>query len=84
MSPAQLHEKYGEPEPEPVVRVDGKPLLPGVSSHAIVLIWLGEAGEQITLTESRILIIDFDEAFSYQRGRKYGPHIPLAIRPPEA
>ncbi|CAP79404.1 Pc17g01170 [Penicillium rubens Wisconsin 54-1255] len=76
--------KYGAPELEPVVRLDGNPLLPGVPSHGIAPIWLGEASERITLSETRILLTDFGEAFSPSKERKYESRTPLVIRPPEA
>lgn len=84
LSLEQLYEKYGAPELDPVVHLDGKPLPPGVPSHGIAPIWLGEASEEITLAEARILLTDFGEAFSYSKEPKYESHTPLIIRPPEA
>ncbi|KAE8349447.1 kinase-like domain-containing protein [Aspergillus coremiiformis] len=84
LSLEQLYEKYGAPELDPVVHIGGKPLPPGVPSHGIAPIWLGEASEEITLAEARILLIDFGEAFSYSKELKYESHTPLIIRPPEA
>lgn len=84
LSPTQLYEKYGEPKPDPVVREDGNPLPPGVPSHGVVLIWLGEASEKITLAEAKIQLTDFGEAFFYPEEKKYESHTPLVIRPPEA
>lgn len=80
----QLYGKYGVPELDPVVRLNGNPLPPGVPSHGIVSIWLGEASEEITLAEARILLSDFGEAFSYPNELKYESRTPLVIRPPEA
>ena len=80
----QLYEKYGAPELEPVVRLDGHPLPPGVPSHGIGPIWLGKASEEITLSETRLLLTDFGEAFSYANVRQYESRTPLVIRPPEA
>jgi serine/threonine-protein kinase SRPK3 len=84
LSVERLYEKYGAPELDPVVRLDGKPLPPGVPSHGIAAVWLGEASEKITLAEARILLTDFGEAFSYSKELKYESHTPLVIRPPEA
>ncbi|GFG26633.1 serine/threonine-protein kinase SRPK [Aspergillus udagawae] len=84
LSVEQLYEKYGEPEVDPVVHLDGNPLPPGVPSHGIAPIWLGEASEEITLAEARILLTDFGEAFSYPKELKYESRTPLVIRPPEA
>ncbi|KAK4860831.1 hypothetical protein LT330_004562 [Penicillium expansum] len=86
LSLEQLYEKYGAPELDPVVDLDGNPLPlpPGVPSHGIAPIWLGEASEEITLSEARILLTDFGEAFSPSKEPKYESHAPLVIRPPEA
>ncbi|KAJ5189429.1 hypothetical protein N7491_005760 [Penicillium cf. griseofulvum] len=84
----ELYEKYGVPELEPVVYLDRDtiplPLPPGVPSHGITPIWLGEASEKTTLAEARILLTDFGEAFSPSKELKYQSHTPLVIRPPEA
>lgn len=79
----QLFEKYGAPELDPVVHLDGNPLPPGVPSHGIASVWLGEPCEKITLAESRILLSDFGEAFSYPKELRYESRTPLVIRPPE-
>ncbi|QKX54862.1 uncharacterized protein TRUGW13939_01952 [Talaromyces rugulosus] len=84
----QLYGKYGEPELDPVVHLDGRrrPIpTPGVPSHGIAPIWLGEASEEITLAEARILLSDFGEAFSYSKEEpKCESRTPLVIRSPEA
>lgn len=49
LSPEKLYEKYGAPELEPVIRLDGHPLPPGVPTHGIFPIWLGKASEQLRL-----------------------------------
>ncbi|CAI7649154.1 unnamed protein product [Penicillium bialowiezense] len=72
----KFYETYGEPELDPVVRFDGNPLPPGVPSHGIVPIWLGEA-------KTKILLTDFGEAFS-PKERKCESRTPLVMRPPEA
>ncbi|RDH36287.1 kinase-like domain-containing protein [Aspergillus welwitschiae] len=83
LSPEQLYKKYEAPELDPVVHLDGKPLPPGVPSHGIAPIWLGEPSEKVTLPEASILLADFDEAFSSKETR-YISHTPLVNRPPEA
>lgn len=80
----QMYEKYGAPELDPVVHLQGKPLPPGVPSHGIMPIWLGEASEETTLAAARILVTDFGEAFSCANEQKYESHTPLVVRPPEA
>lgn len=84
LSPTQLYEKYGAPEPDPVIRLDGNPLMSGVPSHGIVPIWLGKASEEITLSETRISLADFGESFFHAKERRYKSRTPLVIRPPEA
>ncbi|KAL4879936.1 kinase-like domain-containing protein [Aspergillus karnatakaensis] len=41
LSTKQLYELYGEPDLEPVNRLDGQALPPGVPKHGIIPIWLG-------------------------------------------
>ncbi|KAJ6145280.1 kinase-like protein [Penicillium chermesinum] len=75
LSLEQLYEKYGAPELDPVVRLDGNPLPSGVPSYGIVPVWLGQASEEITLSETKVLLTDFGEAFPLSKERKYGSHI---------
>lgn len=84
ISTERLYEKYGAPEPEQIIRLDSKPLSPGVPTHGIIPIWLGEASEKISLSEARIILTDFGEAFSPSQEQKYESHTPLVVRPPEA
>ncbi|KAJ5142661.1 kinase-like protein [Penicillium bovifimosum] len=83
LSLEQLYEKYGAPQLDPVVRLDGNPLPPGVPSHGIVPIWLGKASEKITLSDTRVLLTDFGEAFFPSEEPKHESRTPLVIRPPE-
>ncbi|KAL3478156.1 kinase-like domain-containing protein [Aspergillus californicus] len=80
----ELHELYGEPELEPVNRLDGQTPPPGVPKHGVVPIWLGESSEKVTLPKSRIILIDFGQTFSPTREKRFKSHTPLLIRPPEA
>ncbi|KAI3111706.1 hypothetical protein CBS147333_3999 [Penicillium roqueforti] len=84
LSLVQLYEKYGVPQLDPVVHLDGKSLPSGVPSHGIMPIWLGEASEETTLAEARVLLTDFGEAFSPSKELKYESRTPRGIRPPEA
>ena len=77
------YEKYGQPEPEAITRFDGKELPPCVPSHGIPPIWLGEATEKLKLSEAKILLSDFGEAFSPAKGEKFESHTPLVNRAPE-
>jgi serine/threonine protein kinase len=83
LSPEQLYEKYGAPELEPVVRLDGNMLPPGAPSHGIAPLWLGKASEEIPVSETRIFLTDFGQAFSPSKELIYESRTPLVIRPPE-
>ncbi|RJE21034.1 Protein kinase domain protein [Aspergillus sclerotialis] len=69
LSIEELYERYGPPEMDPVIHLDGKPLPPGVPSHGIAPIWLREASEDISPEEARILLSDFGEAFRLHESR---------------
>ncbi|KAK4149980.1 kinase-like domain-containing protein [Chaetomidium leptoderma] len=60
LSEEELCNKYGAPELEPVVRLDGKPLGQGVPSHATLPVWLGERCENIALSDTKMLLTDFE------------------------
>ncbi|KAJ1712309.1 kinase-like domain-containing protein [Aspergillus flavus] len=73
LSTETIYKEYGEPEFVPVNRLDGQKLPPaGVPEYGVVPIWLGEASENISLPESRILLPDFGEAFSPAQEKKVG------------
>ncbi|KAH8425433.1 uncharacterized protein LDX57_003186 [Aspergillus melleus] len=84
LSVENLYKEYGEPELDPVIHLDGKPLPPNIPSHGVVPVWLGKASEDITLAEAKLLITDFGEAFSPSKESQYEYRTPLILRPPEA
>ncbi|KPM45164.1 hypothetical protein AK830_g1413 [Neonectria ditissima] len=84
LSVQQLYEKYGTPELEPFVRVNGESLPPGVPSHGVKPGWFGKASEKYQLSEANIFLADFGEAFSPSRESRFESHTPLSMRPPEA
>ncbi|KAK4142924.1 kinase-like domain-containing protein, partial [Dichotomopilus funicola] len=84
LSTEQLYEKYRAPEPEPVVRLDGKPLPPGVPSCGVPPMWLGDQCERILLSDAKLLLADFGVAFRPSSEQRYQSHTPLELRPPEA
>ncbi|SPQ21530.1 f2e24157-8dd7-4505-936f-959e878438f3 [Thermothielavioides terrestris] len=84
LSAEQLYEKYGAPEPEPVVRRDGNPLPPGVPSHGVPPVWLGDRCERIRLCDAKLVLADFGVAFRPSSEQRYKSHTPLELRPPEA
>ncbi|KAK1598925.1 kinase domain-containing protein [Colletotrichum navitas] len=84
LSAEQLYEEFDPPEPEPVVRVDGQPLSPGVPPHVYPPIWLGKPGNEVTLTEAKLFLADFGTAFCPVHESRFESYTPLQIRPPEA
>ena len=72
LSDEQLYEKYGRPSMEPVVRFDGRELPPGIPTHGIVPVWFGEPSNKVKLSEAKILLIDFGQAFAPSQEAKYG------------
>lgn len=79
----QIYEKYGEPELEPVRHLDSKPLPPGVPTYGVLPIWLGKPSEEILLSEAKISLSDFGEAFFPSEEQRYISCTPLINRPPE-
>ena len=83
LSPEQLYEKYGRPNIEPIVRLDGKPLPDGVPTHGVVPIWLGKESELVTLTEAKIFLTDFGESFLPTMTQRRYSNAPDILVPPE-
>lgn len=83
LSDEQLYEMYGLPSKEPVVRFDGQKPALGVPTYGVEPMWLGERSEELKLSEAKILLIDFGEAFAPSQELKYGSYAPASIRPPE-
>lgn len=86
LSPEQLYAKFGAPEPEPLVRLDGKPVssTPGVPSHVIPPVWLGAVCDELTLGEANFLLSDFSVAFRPSEKSRFKSYTPLVLRAPEA
>ncbi|RYC57579.1 hypothetical protein CHU98_g8630 [Xylaria longipes] len=84
LSVEQLYANFGAPEPEPVVRLDGKSISSGVPSYAIPPAWLGAASDQISLGEAKLLLNDFGTAFRPSDKSRFESYTPRVIRPPEA
>ena len=84
LSTEALYEKYGQPSLEPINRIDGERLPPGVPEHSISPIWLGEASGNVKIQDFKILLSDFGETFCSTEEKKFESRTPLVIRPPEA
>ncbi|KAJ5279193.1 kinase-like protein [Penicillium angulare] len=70
LSVSELYQKYGEPPTETIERSDEKPFTPGVPTHATEPIWLGKQACEFKLSEARLILSDFGEAFSPLKNKK--------------
>lgn len=85
LSIEQLHEEYGEPETVAITELNGKPLSPNIAPQAVIPLCLGKDAEEFSLSDARVLLGDFGEAFAPQECRRGEDcRAPLAMRPPEA
>lgn len=84
LSEEQLYGKFEPPEPGPMIRVDKLPLDKGVPKNVYAPVCLGQASEDITLSEGKIYLSDFGAAFRPSEEQRFKSHTPLDIRPPEA
>ncbi|KAM7208132.1 Protein kinase-like domain containing protein [Naviculisporaceae sp. PSN 640] len=84
----QLYEKFGAPDPQPVILLDSSQSPTGtgnvnVPSHAIPPVWLGTASHKVALGEARLVLSDFGVAFCPSKESRFESYTPLIIRPPE-
>lgn len=64
LSISQVYEKYYEPEPSPVVRVDGQPVTsPPVPKNVYTPNWLGKPSDKVTLSEAKLWLNNFGTVF---------------------
>ncbi|KAJ5211404.1 hypothetical protein N7491_011223 [Penicillium cf. griseofulvum] len=81
---SELYEKFGEPESEAVVRLDGMPISNGIPAHVFIPGWFGVRSDDIALGKDRIVLSDFGESFNpYTTPRSSSKTLPL-LQPPEA
>ncbi|KAH7091304.1 kinase-like domain-containing protein [Paraphoma chrysanthemicola] len=83
LTPDQLYAKYGRPELENIIRLNGEPLDPWVPSHGVVPIWFGDDSDTISLADARIYLTDFSESFRPVVDIRQSSHTPFVLRPPE-
>lgn len=87
LSIQQLYDEYGKPETVPITQCNGEPPLPpNIPPEAVKPLSLGKSANKLTLSEARLLLSDFGEAFAPASEVRRGQdcHTPLAFRPPEA
>ncbi|KAJ5084580.1 hypothetical protein NUU61_009159 [Penicillium alfredii] len=83
-STAELRERFGEPEPEAVVRLDGKPLPNGVPTHVFPPGWFGVRSEEIAFGEEKVMLSDFGESFNPHKTLRFSSKTLPLLQPPEA
>lgn len=86
LSQSAFYERFGEPYQEPVERIDGKGVSVGVPTHGVAPAFLGCRPQEVTLSESAILLTDFGESYmpSAPGSQRTYCHAPLRVTPPEA
>lgn len=78
----ELYERFGEPQSEAVVRLDGRPLSNGVLVRVFVAGWYGVRSNDLALGEENIILSEFGEYFNpYKTVRLSSKTLPL-LQPP--
>ena len=80
----QFYDEFGPPEPEPVIRYDGKELPPGVPKRVYAMAWLGKRAPDFTLDEAQLLLSDLGVAFRPAENPRFESYTPFMTGPPEA
>jgi serine/threonine-protein kinase SRPK3 len=84
LSPKEFDGRYGNPEAESVVRIDKKPeTSQSVPECVYTPAWLGKPAEEITVSESKLILSDFGTAFSPANEIRLHSFTPRKTRPPE-
>lgn len=85
LSIEQLYEEYGEPETVDITERNGRPLPLNIARKAVLPLYLGKDAEEFSLSDVRVILSDFGEAFAPEECRPGKDCCsPLAMRPPEA
>ncbi|KAH8783729.1 kinase domain-containing protein [Hyaloscypha finlandica] len=79
-----LNAQFGEPQKEPVIRLDDKPISHHVPPYVMRGAWLGKPCEHVTLSDARVLVTDFGESWQPSSRPCYHLRIPMLYRSPEA
>lgn len=83
LSVSELYKRFGEPESEDVIRLDGRPLPNGVPARVVVPGWFGVRSNDLDLGEAKIMLSDFGESFNpHETPRMSSKTLPL-LQPPE-
>ncbi|PYI11409.1 kinase domain-containing protein [Aspergillus sclerotiicarbonarius CBS 121057] len=83
LSTPELYQRFGEPESEAVVRIDGKALPSGVPAQVFFAAWFGVRSDEIALGEEKIILNDFGESFNPHKSSRYSSKTLPLLQPPE-
>ena len=81
---SELYKKFGEPEAEAVIRIDGNPLSEGVPANVYIPGRFGICSDDIILGEEKIIISDFGESFNPHKTLRLSSKTLPMLQPPEA
>lgn len=84
LTPDDIYRDYGPPDLQPIRRRDGKPLGPGVPPYAVAPVWLGRGRQQATLSDTKMVMSDFGEAYVPAETPRTNSNTPAPYAPPEA
>lgn len=84
MTPDVIYRRHGQPDLQPIKRRDGQPLGSGVPSHAVTPMWLGHGKKKAPLSDTKIVITDFGEAYVPAETLRTHSNTPASYAPPEA
>ena len=83
LTPEELYEVYGHPNPEPIIRLDNQSLPNGVPGHGIPPVWLGAKSESIPTDQAGIWLADFGESYAPAEAPRSYCNTPDLLVPPE-
>lgn len=79
-----IYRRHAQPDLQPIKRRDGQPLGSGVPAHAVTPMWLGHGKKKVPLSDTRIVITDFGEAYVPAETLRTHSSTPASYAPPEA
>ncbi|KAJ5793784.1 CMGC/SRPK protein kinase [Penicillium paradoxum] len=84
LSTSELHGRFGRPEPDDVVRVDGKQLSDSIPPYVFLRGWFGVASNDLALGQENIILNDFGASFNPHETRMFESKTVPTLQPPEA
>jgi hypothetical protein len=75
-----LYAQFGEPQKEPAIRLDDKPICHNVPPYVMRGAWLEKQCEDVRLSAARVLVTDFGESWQPSSRPRYHLRIPMLYR----